>query len=199
MYRNKLTGFAALVLMLAASINVEAQTDTVETAMGLETTRQEIAGQNGQIVVMSHFGYLSYNEALQSMPAYEKAQTQLNKLKKQYADELARSEKEFSRQYAEYVDGQKEFPDNILLKRQKELQQLLEQGLKFKEEAKRLLEKAESELMMPIHQRLKQVLARIGTQRNYAYILNTDNNSYPFINGGLGEDITADVIAEVTK
>ena len=76
---------------------------------------------------------------------------------------------------------------------------MLEQGLEFKEEAKRLLEKAESELMMPIHQQLKEVLARIGKQRGYAYILNTDNNSYPFINGELGEDITADVIAEVAK
>lgn len=199
MNRNKLTGFAALGLMLAVSLNVCAQTDTAETVMDSEGTRQETTDLNGTMVVLSRFGYLSYNEALRSMPSYVKAQAQLKELKKKYADELARSEKEFSRQYAEYVDGQKDFPDNILLKRQKELQQLLEQGLEFKEEAKRLLEKAESELMMPIHQQLKEVLARFGTQRGYAYILNTDNNSYPFINGELGEDITADVIAEVAK
>ncbi len=197
MDRNKLKGLVAAGLMLAASVNVCAQTDTAEVVTGMEDTK--VSSQNGTMVVVSRFGYLSYNEALQSMPAYGKAQAQLKELKKQYADELARSEKEFSRQYAEYVDGQKSFPDNILLKRQKELQQLLEQGLEFKEEAKRLLEKAESELMMPIHQQLKEVLTRIGTQRGYAYILNTDNNSYPFINGELGEDITADVIAEVTK
>ncbi len=197
MDRNKLKGFVALGLMLAISINMCAQADTADVVIGTETVN--LANQNGTMVVLSRFGYLSYNEALRSMPSYVKAQAQLKELKKKYADELARSEKEFSRQYAEYVDGQKEFPDNILLKRQKELQQLLEQGLEFKEEAKRLLEKAESELMMPIHQQLKEVLARIGKQRGYAYILNTDNNSYPFINGELGEDITADVIAEVAK
>ncbi len=197
MDRNKLKGFVALGLMLAISINMCAQADTADVVIGTETVN--LANQNGTMVVLSRFGYLSYNEALRSMPSYVKAQAQLKELKKKYADELARSEKEFSRQYAEYVDGQKEFPDNILLKRQKELQQLLEQGLEFKEEAKRLLEKAESELMMPIHQQLKEVLALIGKQRGYAYILNTDNNSYPFINGELGEDITADVIAEVAK
>ncbi len=197
MDRNKLKGFVALGLMLAVSINMCAQADTADVVIGTETVN--LANQNGTMVVLSRFGYLSYNEALRSMPSYVKAQAQLKELKKKYADELARSEKEFSRQYAEYVDGQKDFPDNILLKRQKELQQLLEQGLEFKEEAKRLLEKAESELMMPIHQQLKEVLARIGKQRGYAYILNTDNNSYPFINGELGEDITADVIAEVAK
>jgi len=197
MDRNKLKGFVALGLMLAVSINMCAQADTADVVIGTETVN--LANQNGTMVVLSRFGYLSYNEALRSMPSYVKAQAQLKELKKKYADELARSEKEFSRQYAEYVDGQKDFPDNILLKRQKELQQLLEQGLEFKEEAKRLLEKAESELMMPIHQQLKEVLARIGKQRGYAYILNTDNNSYPFINGELGEDITADVIADVAK
>ncbi len=199
MDRNKLKGLVALGLMLAASVNVCAQTDTVEAVAGTENMKQETVGQNGTMVIVSRFGYLSYNEALRSMPEYGKAQEKLKVLKKQYADELARSEKEFSRQYAEYVDGQKDFPDNILLKRQKELQQLLEQGLEFKEQAKRLLEQAESELMMPINQKLKEVLARLGSQRGYAYILNTDNNSYPFINGELGEDITADVIAEVTK
>ncbi len=152
-----------------------------------------------EVLTINHFGYLSYNEALKSVPAYDEAMKKLQELKSKYEDELARSEKEFSRQFAEYVDGQKSFPDNILLKRQKELQQLMEQGLSFKEEAKRLLANAEDELMQPVHKELKDVLAKIGKQRGYAYILNTDNNAYPYVNGTLGEDITADVIAELRK
>lgn len=166
---------------------------TVGTCLAQEANETE------DVLTINHFGYLSYNEALKSVPSYDVAMKKLQELKSKYEDELTRSEKEFSRQFAEYVDGQKSFPENILLKRQKELQQLMEQGLSFKEEAKRLLEKAEDELMQPVHKELKDVLAKIGKQRSYAYILNTDNNAYPYVNGALGEDITADVIAELRK
>ncbi len=201
----------ALGMLLGTSMNASAQDQIPNQVQNQEqgqapeqileqgSTQAENAQAEEMMGTLNRFGYLSYNEALRSMPSYEKVQKSLQELRKQYADELSRSEKEFSKQYAEYVDGQKSFPDNILLKRQKELQQLMEQGLEFKAEAKRLLEKVESELMQPIHQELKAVLVRIGKKRGYAYILNTDNNACPFVNGELGDDITADVIAEVTK
>ena len=127
------------------------------------------------------------------------AQKSYGDLKASYAKELERSETEFSKQFAEYVDGQKSFPENILLKRQKELQQLMEQSLKFKQEAQQLLDKAEAELMQPVHQRLKEALYKIGMQKGYDFIINTDNNSHPFLNTERGEDITAEVISAVSK
>jgi outer membrane protein len=145
------------------------------------------------------FGYLSYDAVLKAMPSYAEAQKSFNDLKASYAKELERSESEFSKQFAEYVDGQKTFPENILLKRQKELQQLMEQSLTFKQEAQQLLDKAEKELMQPVHQKLKEALYKIGSERGYDYILNTDNNSYPFVNNQTGEDITAEAISAVSK
>ena len=145
------------------------------------------------------FGYRSYDAVLKAMPSYAEAQKSFNDLKASYAKELERSESEFSKQFAEYVDGQKTFPENILLKRQKELQQLMEQSLTFKQEAQQLLDKAEKELMQPVHQKLKEALYKIGSERGYDYILNTDNNSYPFVNNQTGEDITAEAISAVSK
>ena len=145
------------------------------------------------------FGYLSYDAVLKAMPAYAEAQKSFNDLKASYAKELERSESEFSKQFAEYVDGQKTFPENILLKRQKELQQLMEQSLSFKQEAQQLLDKAEKELMQPVNQKLKEALYKIGTERGYDYIINTDNNSYPFVNTQTGEDITSEAISAVSK
>ena len=117
------------------------------------------------VVVAKTFGYLSYDAVLKAMPSYAEAQKSYGDLKASYAKELERSETEFSKQFAEYVDGQKSFPENILLKRQKELQQLMEQSLKFKQEAQQLLDKAEAELMQPVHQRLKEALYKIGMQK----------------------------------
>lgn len=145
------------------------------------------------------FGYLSYDAVLKAMPAYAEAQKSFNDLKASYAKELERSESEFSKQFAEYVDGQKTFPENILLKRQKELQQLMEQSLSFKQEAQQLLDKAEKELMQPVNQKLKEALYKIGMERGYDYILNTDNNSYPFVNTQAGEDITSEAISVVSR
>lgn len=156
-----------------------------------------VVAQDG--ITVKTFGYLSYDAVLKAMPSYAEAQKSYNDLKASYAKELERSETEFSKQFAEYVDGQKSFPENILLKRQKELQQLMEQSLKFKQEAQQLLEKAEAELMQPVHQRLKEALYKIGMQKGYDYILNTDNNSHPFVNTNKGEDITAEVVSEVSK
>lgn len=147
--------------------------------------------------LLSRFAYISYGEVLKSMPAYAAAQKSLADLRANYDNELKRTDEEFSKQFAEYVDGQRTFPENILLKRQKELQQLMEQGLAFKEEARRLLAQAETELMQPVHKQLKEVIAKIAKERGYAFVLNTDNNAAPFVDGELGDDITADVMEAV--
>ena len=152
------------------------------------------------IVQMQHFGYCSYNELLQSMPEYAGAMVKLENLKKTYDNELSRAEEDFSRKFYEFVEGQKNFPDNIMLKRQKELQQLMEESMQFKDEAKRLLNQAEEELMSPLHRKLKEAMQEVGLQHNYAYILNTDNNAYPFVNTtGEAEDCSELVKAKLRK
>ncbi|MBQ9642040.1 MAG: OmpH family outer membrane protein [Bacteroidaceae bacterium] len=148
------------------------------------------------IIQPQRFGYLSYTEVLRAMPEYETAIKSLDELKQTYDQELLRAEQDFSRKFYEFVDGQQDFPENIMLKRQKELQQLMNESISFKEEAKKLLTQSEQELMAPLHDRLKDVLRKVGLERNYSFILNTDNNSYPFINTtGEGEDCT-DIVKE---
>lgn len=166
-----------------------------------KTMAQEVDSLNSTvmervIVQPQHFGYLSYDELLKSMPEYAAAMKNLDELKHSYDQEMERAEQDFSRKFYEFVDGQKDFPENIMLKRQKELQQLMDESIKFKDEARQLLTKAEQELMAPLHVRLKDVLREVGLEKNYSFILNTDNNSYPFINTtGEGEDCT-DVVKE---
>ncbi len=143
------------------------------------------------------FGYLSYTEALKSMADYAVAQKSLESLKASFDKELKYSENEFSKQYGEYIDGMKSFPENILLKRQKALQQLMEQSLSFREESRRLLSKAEEELMQPVSQKLREAIANVAKERGLAFVLNTDNNAAPYISTDLGEDITAGVIEAV--
>lgn len=142
------------------------------------------------------FGYLSYNDILKSMPEYNQAMQSIEDLRATYDQEMARAEQEFSKKFAEYVDGQKSFPENIMLKRQKELQQLMEQSMQFKKEAQELLTDAEAELLAPVNAKLQEAISAVGKQRNYAYVLNTDANAYPYISDG-AEDCTDAVLTQL--
>lgn len=137
------------------------------------------------------FGYLSYGEAVKAMPGYAVAQKRLSSLKEQYDAETRRAEDEFNQKYESFLEGQKSFAPAILKKRQAELQDLLYKNVSFNKEADRLLKQAETDLYMPLYARLDSILHKIGQERGYAFILNTDNGVLPFVNAEYGEDLNA--------
>ena len=143
------------------------------------------------------FGYLSYDNVLRQMPEYAMAQQNVANLKAKYDQEATRGEEEFQRKFSEFLQGQKDFPENILIKRQAELQALMESGLKFRQEASELLSKAEGELMATVQGKLNEAIQAVGTEGGYGYILNTDGNSCPYINPALGENITSLVLQKL--
>ena len=135
------------------------------------------------------FGYLSYEAALQAMPDYAKAQKKLTDLKAQYQAETRRVEDEFNRKYEEFLDGQHDFPKTILQKRQTELQELMERNITFKEKSREELAQIEKETLAPLKIRLIELLGKIGRERGYAFIYDTDTKALPFLNPAMGEDI----------
>lgn len=141
------------------------------------------------------YGYLSYSEALQALPDYPAAQAEIERLRANCEAELQHNQEQFSKAYYDYIEGQQTFDEYILLKRQKELEQQLAANEQFKAEALQLLADKEKAVMQPLREQLATIINRIGMEHNYAFVLNIDNNNYLFINGAIGTDITADVIA----
>ena len=135
------------------------------------------------------FGYLSYEKVLKSMPDYAVVQQRMSELRAQYDAELKRVEQDFNLKYEEFLEGQRDFPETILRKRQSELKELLERNVAFKAESLEQLKKAEADLMAPLKERLDTTLTTIGTEQGYAFILNTDAGAVSFINPAQGEDI----------
>lgn len=136
------------------------------------------------------FGYLSYEAAYQAMPDYATMQASMTQLREKYEAEQKRVETDFNKKYEEFLDGQKNFPKTILQKRQVELQEMLDKNIAFKKESQRLLAEAEAEALAPLKERLNAALAKVGQEKGYAFILNTDQNAAPFINPAMGEDAT---------
>lgn len=136
------------------------------------------------------FGYFSYDEAIKAMPEYVLVQENLNDLKSKYDKEMNRVEDEFNRKYEDFLDGKNDFAPTILQKRQMELQELLKKNVAFKAEAQRLLQQAEVDALAPLRKKLQDALDKIGAERGYAFILNTDGDACPYINPEMGEDVT---------
>ena len=136
------------------------------------------------------YGYLSYAQVLENMAEYKVAQQQLKELRNKYEMEAQYNEASFKRQFAEYLQGQKDFPQSIMLKRQRDLQEALEKSLAFREEAERLLKQAEAESLAPIKARLANAIRTVGGAYNLDYIYNLDTNAMPYVNPALIMDVT---------
>lgn len=135
-------------------------------------------------------GYLSYNEALLSMPEYRMAQEELTKLRAQYNEETKRAEEEFNAKYEDFLDNLNTLATSIRRKRQTELQQHMESNIRFREEANRLIKQAEEEAMIPVRKRLNEILAQTAKENGYIVILNTDGDACPYIDPEWGDDVT---------
>ena len=156
----------------------------VMALMGLVSYAQQDA------VAVVKYGYLSYDSVFKAMPEYATMQASLQALRDKYEAEQKRVEDDFNKKYEEFLDGQAGFPQTILQKRQSELQEMLDKNIAFKKESQRLLDQAQSEAMIPLKTRLADVLARVGSSRGLAFILNTDQNAVPWMNITMGEDVT---------
>lgn len=145
------------------------------------------------------YGLVSCDSLLRHMPAYAEAQAQLTALRQKYEAEAQYNERTFRRQFAEFLQGQKDFPQNILLKRQRDLQVSVERGLAFRHEADSILQRAESDLLAPVRARLNEALRAVGLERGYECIVNTDENQLPFIHPSLCEDASPYVEAKLAR
>ena len=182
------TLFMALFSILATGMSAQIEEDTTVSSMEIEPETRTVVKYE-----TLKFGYIDYDRVLRNMPEYAEVQQTIQELHLAYEEELSRSEEVFSKQFAEYVEGMKTFPDNIRLKRQKELQQTMEEGIAFKREAKELLKSKEDKVVEALRSKIDGVIRDIAIERGYAFVINNDAATYSFINDAIGEDITSEV------
>lgn len=154
-------------------------------------------GAQEEGVRVPQFGYLSYNEVYEQMPEYKKAQEDFAALKAKYDAEATRSEEEFQRKFAEFLQGQKDFPASILQKRQAELQELMEKSVSFRKETRSLLRQAEADLQKPVAEKLDEAIHAVAAELGLIFVLNTDGNAVPFVHPQVGVNITQPVLLKL--
>ena len=104
------------------------------------------------------FGYLSYDTVLHEMPAYARAMADLQELRIKYEAEAIRGEEEFQKKFVDFLQGQKEFPPTIMQKRQVELQNLMDNGITFRQQVQKLLAQAEEDMLGGVKKKLNRAI-----------------------------------------
>lgn len=145
------------------------------------------------------FGYMSYDMALKSMKDYATVQMHMDSLRSAFNAEMQRVEDEFNRKYEDFLDGQKDFPRTILLKRQTELQDMLQKNIAFKQQSIQEIKDTEAQLMAPLRIHLNEAIATVARERGLALVVNTDANACPFIEPTMGVDVNEDVVRKLNR
>lgn len=148
-------------------------------------------------MAQSKFGYVSYMELIKALPEYSIVITHLDELQAKYEAEITRSEREFNQKYADFIEEQYDFPENIRIKRHKELQELMDKSIEFKDEVNRTMREARREMMKPLHEKIDEAVMKVCEDNNYDYVLNIDDRAYIAINPKSGKDITEKVKKEL--
>ena len=151
------------------------------------------------LFAQTKFGYFSYKAVLDSLPQYAIAMEDYDKLKQRCLKEVDYNEQELTRFYVAFLDGQRDFPEPILRKRQKELQQMIDNSIVFRDQLKRWLRHAKDSLSQSSYQLIDSALPRVCEELSLTYIIDTDNGGYKYINPMCGENITADVISAILR
>lgn len=141
-------------------------------------------------MAQSKFGYVSYKEIVKALPEYTVVEAHLDELQAKYEAEIERSDREFNQKYADFIEVQSQLPDNIRIKRHKELQELMEKSMAFKHEVNSAMREARREMMKPLHDKVDEAVMKVCVDGGYDYILNTDNHAYVAINPANGADVT---------
>ena len=163
------------------------------------SAQEPVANDEAPLITqLLQIGFLSYDKALKDMPDYALVQAKQKELRQAYEAELKRVEGEFNQKYEAFLEGQKDFPRTILLKRQTELQQLLQQNMEFKRQGLKDLEKAEEEALAPLHEKLAEAIAKVAKEKGLALVVNTDSRACPFIDPDMGIDLQEEVFEVIS-
>ena len=141
----------------------------------------------------SKFGYISYKELVKALPEYTVVITHIEELQAKYEAEIKRYDREFTVKYADFIEEQSTLPDNIRMKRHKELQELMEKSMAYKDEIHEIMREARREMMEPLYTKVDEAVMKVCVDGGYDYILNTDDRAYIAINPKSGKDVTEKV------
>lgn len=144
-------------------------------------------------VFAQKFGHTKFQEILQAMPEYAKAQTDIETMRKQSEDDMKLIQEEFTKKFTAFQQEQATLPKNILERRQKELQEMNEKAIQTGQDYQQQLQQRWLEMLEPIAKKLDDAIKAVGQEGGYVYIFDLSSTNIPFVNETLSVDVTSAV------
>ena len=142
------------------------------------------------------FGHLNSADIIQVLTEYTTAQTELQKLEKQYSDELKMMETELSKKSEEYAAQKATLPANIQQRREQELQELYGRMQQYYQQSQQELAQDSQEKMAALTEKITNASKEEGVAGGYHYIFDVASG-IPYISETLSTDVTAQVKAKL--
>ncbi len=143
------------------------------------------------------FAHVNTETIIKSLPEVVKVQQELEKLGKQYEDELKASQAELERLVGE---DEKNKSTMNATKQQETEASLQEKYQRISEQAQQnqqAFNKAQTDKLQPIYQRVRNAIEVVGKNGGYVYVM--EAGSVLYINDSLSKDITSEVKAQLMK
>lgn len=119
------------------------------------------------------FAYIDFQELMQMMPEYKKANTDMEAFGKTLQDQMKTMSDELERKYADYQKNEAKYADAIKDLKQKELRDMQARIQEFQESAQDNVRKKETELLKPIIEKAKTTIATVAKEGNYTYVFDS--------------------------
>lgn len=117
--------------------------------------------------------YVDFQELMQLMPEYKKANTDMEAFGKTLQDQLKTMNEELEKKYADYQKNEPKMADAIKDLKQKELRDMQARMQEFQESAQENVRKKETELLKPIIEKAKATIGTVAKEGGYTYVFDS--------------------------
>lgn len=142
------------------------------------------------IMAQVKFAHFNSADIIPNMKEYTAAQTEIQNMQKQYADDLKLMEDELQKKYEDYQKEASNLLEGVRLRREQELNELGQRYQQSLQDSETALQKATQEKMGAIGELVMAAVKKIGENNNYIYIIDLSTGSVSFVNPALSTDIT---------
>lgn len=149
------------------------------------------------IMAQSKFAHFNLAEILPNMKEYATAQTEIQTMEKQFADDLKLMQDEMQKKYEDYQKEAANLLENVRARREQELNDLGQRYQLSLQDSQAALQKATQEKMAMISEKVMNAVKKIGEAGGYVYVVDTSTGAISFVNNALSTDITAQLKKEL--
>jgi outer membrane protein len=133
------------------------------------------AGANGQ---QAHrIGYIDFQDLMQQMPEYKKANSDMEAFSKRLETELKNLSAELEKKYEDYQKQEASMVESIKDMKQKELRDMQARIQEFQTKAQQDVRSEEERLLKPIIEKAKKGISDVAKENNFYYVFDSSPGS----------------------